>query len=62
MDQQENLKLAKQELEIVCQKYDVALIPVVIHRGNDTVSSIDLVPRSVFRNQQQQPAVEQTQE
>jgi hypothetical protein len=56
---QEDLKQAKQELEAICQKYDIALIPVIVHRGNDTFSSIDLVPRSVFRSQQSQPTVEQ---
>lgn len=54
----ESLKQAKEELEAVCQKYDIALIPVIVHRGNDTFSSIDLVPRSAFRSQQQ-PATEQ---
>jgi hypothetical protein len=58
---QEILKQAKQELEAVCQKYDIALIPVVVHRGNDSFSSIDLVPRSALRAQQQ-PVAEQPQE
>ena len=58
---QEILKQAKQELEAVCQKYDIALIPVVVHRGNESFSSIDLVPRSAFQAQQQ-PVAEQPQE
>lgn len=53
------LKQAKEELEAICQKYDIALIPVTVHRGNETFSSIDLVPKSAFRSQQ--PTVEQPQ-
>lgn len=41
----ENLKQAKQELEAVCQKYDIALTPVVVHQGDRTFSSIEIVPR-----------------
>lgn len=55
----EILKQAKQELETICQKYDIVLIPVIVHRGDETFSSIDLVPRSAFRSQQ--PAAEQPQ-
>jgi len=54
----ESLKLAKEEIETVCQKYDIVLMPITVHRGNDTFSSIDLVPRSALRSQQQ-PADEQ---
>ena len=54
----ESLKLAKEEIETVCQKYDIVLMPITVHRGNDTFSSIDLVPRSALRSHQQ-PADEQ---
>ena len=54
----EPLKFAKEEIEAVCQKYDIVLMPITVHRGNDTFSSIDLVPRSALRPQQQ-PADEQ---
>jgi hypothetical protein len=33
-------------------------MPITVHRGNETFSSIDLVPRSALRSQQQ-PADEQ---
>ena len=49
----EPLKLAKEEIEAVCQKHDIVLMPITVHRGNDTFSSIDLVPRSALRSQQQ---------
>ena len=55
---QETLKQAKEEIETVCQKYDIVLMPITVHRGNETFSSIDLVPRSALRSQQQ-PADEQ---
>ena len=54
----DSLKLAKEEIETVCQKYDIVLMPITVHRGNETFSSIDLVPRSALRSQQQ-PADEQ---
>lgn len=54
----ESLKLAKEEIEAVCQKYSIVLMPITVHRGNETFSSIDLVPRSALRPQQQ-PADEQ---
>ena len=49
----EQLRLAKEEIETVCQKYDIVLMPITVHRGNDTFSSIDIVPRSALRSQQQ---------
>lgn len=39
----EDLKQAKQELEAVCKKYGIALVPVVVHQGNRTTSSIEIV-------------------
>lgn len=54
----ESLKQAKEAIEAVCQKYDIILMPITVHRGNETFSSIDLVPRSALRSQQQ-PADEQ---
>lgn len=41
---QETLKQAKEELEAICSKYNIALMPVVIHQGNKTQSSIEIVP------------------
>lgn len=48
----EDLKQAKQELEAVCQKYDISLIPVVVHQGDRTFSSIEIVPRKALQTQQ----------
>jgi hypothetical protein len=47
----EDLKQAKQELEAICQKYDISLIPVVVHQGDRTFSSIEIVPRQAFQQQ-----------
>jgi len=41
---QETAKQAKEELEAICTKYGIALIPVVVHQGNRTYSSIEIVP------------------
>jgi len=50
----DNLKQAKQELEEVCNKYDIILLPVIVHQGNRTTSSIEIVSRSSFVAQQEQ--------
>jgi hypothetical protein len=52
---QETLKLAKQELEDICKKYEITLMPVVVHQGDRTFSSIEIVPRKAL--QQQEPEV-----
>ena len=55
-NQTENpLLQARQELEAVCTKYGVTLIPVTVHQGNQTFSSIDIVPLAALA-QAQQPA------
>jgi hypothetical protein len=51
---QETLKQAKEELEATCKKYDITLMPVVVHQGDRTFSSIEIVPRKAL----QQPAPE----
>jgi len=51
----ETLKQAKQELEDICKKYEITLMPVVVHQGDRTFSSIEIVPRQAL---QQQPAPE----
>jgi hypothetical protein len=40
----ETLKQAKEELEAICAKYSIALVPVVVHQGDRTISSIEIVP------------------
>jgi len=48
----ETLKLAKEEIETICQKYNITLVPVVVHQGDRTVSSIEIIP---LRKQESQP-------
>jgi len=43
---QETLKQAKAELEAICQKYGINLIPVIVHQGDRTFSSIEMMPRT----------------
>lgn len=40
----ETIKQAKEELEAVCRKYQVNLMPVIVHQGDRTFSSIEIVP------------------
>jgi hypothetical protein len=42
---QETLKQSKEEIEAICNKYNITLMPVVIHQGDRTFSSIEIVPR-----------------
>lgn len=39
-----NLDTAKTEIEAILKKYNLALIPVVIHQGDKTFSRIDIAP------------------
>ncbi len=48
----EELNQAKEELETVCKKYDITLMPVVVHQGDRTFSSIEIVPRQALQPQQ----------
>jgi len=41
---QETIKKAKEELEAVCTKHGITLLPVVVHQGNQTFSSIEIIP------------------
>ena len=40
----EAMKAAKQEIEDVCKKHSIVLIPVVVHQGDRTISSIEIAP------------------
>lgn len=51
----EELKQAKEELEAVCKKYDITLLPVIVHQGDRSFSSIEIVPRKSLQAQQQAP-------
>jgi len=39
----DNLETIKKELEEICEKYGVTLVPVIVHQGNRTLSSIEIV-------------------
>jgi hypothetical protein len=43
----ETVQQAKTELEEVCKKYNIALVPVVVHQGDRTFSSIEITPLPV---------------
>jgi hypothetical protein len=53
----EKLKSAKEDLEAVCKKYSVALVPVVVHQGDRTISSVEIVP---VIDEAEQPSTEQS--
>jgi hypothetical protein len=40
----ETLAKAKQEIEDIVRKYNISLIPVVMHHGDKTISRIDISP------------------
>jgi hypothetical protein len=54
----ETAKQAKEEIEAICAKYSIALLPVVVHQGNRTFSSIDIVPAQAQAPAQEAPAAE----
>jgi glutamate 5-kinase len=39
----ENVKKAKEAIEAILQEQKVALIPVIVHQGDRTFSSVDVV-------------------
>jgi len=41
---EEQLIAAKQEIEEILKKYDIVLVPIVIHHGDRTISRIDVAP------------------
>jgi hypothetical protein len=41
-----NMAAAKEEIEQILLKYNVVLIPVIIHQGENTISRIDIAPVS----------------
>jgi len=42
----EQLLAVKQEIEALLQKYNIVLVPIVIHHGDRTISRIDIAPAS----------------
>lgn len=45
-----NLENAKAEIEALLKKYEVILVPIVVHRGEKTFSRIDIVPIKEMNN------------
>lgn len=43
----ENMAKAKSEIEEIVKKYNISLVPVVMHHGDKTFSRIDIVPNSI---------------
>lgn len=41
---QETLKTVKEEIETICKKYNCILVPVIVHQGDRTFSSIEIAP------------------
>ena len=39
-----NLEGAKADIEAVLKKYNVVLVPIVVHQGDRTFSRIDIAP------------------
>jgi hypothetical protein len=54
---QETLKQAKQDLEDICKKYEITLMPVVVHQGDRTFSSIEIVARKALQQQAPEASV-----
>ncbi len=52
----EELKKAKEEIEAICKKYSIALIPVVVHQGDRTFSSIEITVVTPAAAETNQPA------
>lgn len=48
----EIFKQAKEEIEAICKKYKIILMPIVVHQGNKTFSSIDIVPAAALNQAQ----------
>ena len=44
--QNKNLEKAKEEIEGILIKYNIVLVPVVLHRGDKTISRIDIASAS----------------
>ena len=52
----ENLKTAKEEIEAICKKYSITLVPIVVHQGDKTYSSIEIA--TVVTDKEAAPAAE----
>jgi hypothetical protein len=53
----ENVVKAKTEIEEIIKKYNVSLIPVVMHHGDKTYSRIDITPNNVNSINEDSPQI-----
>lgn len=49
----EQLIEAKKEIEAILSKYNIVLVPIVIHHGDRTISRIDVAPAAKNTDQPQ---------
>jgi hypothetical protein len=40
---EKEISLARDQIQLILKKYNVALLPVITHIGNNTTSSVDIV-------------------
>jgi len=59
MKPNENIKEVKDKIEALCKEYEVMLMPVIVHQGDRTFSTIDIVPLAVLNQQQASPSAPQ---
>lgn len=45
-NKEDKMVKAKKELEEILIKYNIVLVPVVIHQGDKTITRIDITPAS----------------
>jgi hypothetical protein len=45
-NKEDKMVKAKKELEEILVKYNIVLVPVVIHQGDKTITRIDITPAS----------------
>jgi hypothetical protein len=55
---QQIIEQVKQEIETICEKYKITLIPVIVHQGNRTISSIEIVQIPQSAETEEQPKAE----
>jgi hypothetical protein len=46
INQDSNMAKAKEEIEQILLKYNIVLIPIIMHQGDKTISRIDIAPVS----------------
>ena len=43
----DNMQLAKEEIQAICDKYNIILMPVVVHQGSRTYANVEIAPRDM---------------